>query len=91
MCCISLANINSNYQIIDLRDPYSYHHSHLKNSINIPVTQMNINQLRKPAVLICYSGKQAKELAQYYHHLGKDCYYLEGGYQSIMNMKNNYF
>ncbi|MCD7951305.1 MAG: rhodanese-like domain-containing protein [Erysipelotrichaceae bacterium] len=90
MCRISLNEINSDYQVIDLRDPYSYHHSHLRNSINI--SQININMLDKPTILICYSGKQAKELAMYYNSIGKDCYYLEGGYQSIVNQyKDAYY
>ncbi|MCD7894658.1 MAG: rhodanese-like domain-containing protein [Erysipelotrichaceae bacterium] len=89
MCCISLEDITNDYQIIDIRDSYSFHRSHLKNSINIPNHQINI--FDKPIVLICYSGKQAKELAQYYNNLGKECYYVEGGYQSIMNINNKYY
>lgn len=89
MCCISLEDITNDYQIIDIRDSYSFHRSHLKNSINIPNHQINI--FDKPIVLIYYSGKQAKELAQYYNNLGKECYYVEGGYQSIMNINNKYY
>ncbi len=92
MCCITLKDMTNDYQIIDIRDSYSYHHSHLRNSINIPNTSLKDYILDRPTVLICYSGKQAKKLAQYYNSLGKDCYYLEGGYQSILNQyKDAYY
>lgn len=90
MCCISLEEIND-CQIIDIRDSYSYRQSHLRNFVNILITDLKDCILDKPTVFICYSGKQAKELAQYYNNLGKDCYYLEGGYQSIMNINNKYY
>ncbi|MCD7839537.1 MAG: rhodanese-like domain-containing protein [Erysipelotrichaceae bacterium] len=91
MCCISLEDITNDYQIIDIRDSYSFHRSHLRNSINAPSTSLNNQLLNKPTVLICYSGKQAKELAKYYNSLGLNCYYLKDGYKSIVNINLNYY
>ncbi len=81
--------INTNSLLIDLRDPYLFDKSHVKNFINIPlyafIKQKDYLSKNKPIYLICQSGKLAKKEAEYLRLNNYQAYYIEGGMNALLN------
>ena len=80
--------INSNSLLIDLRDPYLYNKSHIKNFINIPIHSfVNIYLPKnKPIYLVCQSGKLAKDQTIRLRQDNYEVYYIEGGMNNLLNI-----
>ena len=80
---------NSNFQIIDIREPYEYEDGALTNE-NIPLDKMmsSINKIHKdrPVIIYCQSGNRASAIIYMLEKEYKleNLYNLEGGYNAIM-------
>lgn len=85
--------ISKDYCFIDIRDHFQFEQLHVKNFKNVPYD--NIFQfsfpLHQPIILICYSGEKAKRLAHHLSQLGYHAYYIEGGFQALLNLHNNQY
>ena len=81
--------INTNSLLIDLRDPYLYDQSHIKNFINIPlyafIKQKDYLSKNKPIYLICQSGKIAKQEVESLRLNNYQAFYIEGGMNDLLN------
>lgn len=82
------AILEHNYQFIDLRSPSDYQRFHLKNFQNIPASSL-LQQLPSlntslPIILLCYSGRVAKQYAPLLTSKGFEVYIVEGGINSVL-------
>lgn len=82
--------VDQDISLIDIRDPYQFRKLHLKNFKNIPYDQLDISRLpqNQPIVFVCYSGKRTEELSNQLNLLGYQTYYIQGGFQSFLNIHN---
>lgn len=81
--------INTDSLLIDLRDPYLFNQSHVKNFINIPlyalIKQKDYLPKNKSIYLICQSGKLAKKEAEDLRLKNYQAFYIEGGINALLN------
>ena len=87
---IQLINvIDTDSLFIDLRDPYLFNQSHIKNFINIPlyafIKQKDYLPKNKPIYLICQSGKLAKKEVEDLRLKNYQAFYIEGGMNALLN------
>lgn len=88
--------INQNAFYIDLRDPHQFNQHHINHFINIPSedfsSHLHLLPKDKPIYLLCYSGRSAKKLSSQLRKVGYLSFYIEGGFQAIINLsKNQYY
>lgn len=74
---------NSDYQMIDVREPFEYSSGHVKKSINIPlgIIDDNLGKINKDKkiVCICKSGGRSLAASKKLSKLGYDVYNMKGG------------
>lgn len=85
--------LKKDYQFVDIRDPFEYKKIHFKNFINIPIDEFDLNKYyfskKEPLILLCYSGKRSKELADQLCNQGYKAYSIEGGMYSILHQNQD--
>lgn len=77
-----------NYNIIDIRDNYSYNIGHLNNAKNIPYYSLLSNysmylNKRDTYYLYCDSGIQSKEISDRLNSFGYKTFYIKEKYDDI--------
>lgn len=65
--------------IVDVRTIEEFRGGHVKNSINIPLQELErrfeeVAKLKQPLVLCCASGGRSAQATQYLTHKGIQCY-----------------
>ena len=83
-------NRQNNYELIDIRDNYSYSLGHLPKAKNIPYYNLLGNfshYLNKNNyyILYCDYGKQSKEISDKLNSFGYNTTSLKGGYLGYKN------
>ncbi len=78
---------DSNSEIIDIRDHYSYQLGSYPRAIHIPSNFLyampeKYLERKKRYYLFCEYGSKSKKMVQYLSRIGYDVYNVEGGYQS---------
>ena len=78
-------NRQNNYELIDIRDNYSYSLGHLPKARNIPYYNLLGNfshylNKNKYYILYCDYGKQSKEISDRLNSFGYNTTSLKGGY-----------
>ena len=78
-------NRQNNYELIDIRDNYTYSLGHLPKARNIPYYNLLGNyshylNKNKLYVLYCDYGKQSKEISDRLNSFGYNTTSLKGGY-----------
>ncbi len=73
-------------QIIDVRTPAEFNNGHIKNSINIPLQQLQSEMkkfdLKKPIITCCASGMRSASAKSILEQNGFDAY-NGGGWSSL--------
>lgn len=74
--------------LVDIRDVFSYNAGHIKESVNLPLTQDEIEKFDKttdrdtPLLVLCYRGNSSQVLANHFSLQGfKEVYSIDGGYE----------
>jgi rhodanese-related sulfurtransferase len=79
----------TNIQLIDIREPYEHKDGHIKNSINIPMSDFleKLNQLdkSKQIIIYCSTGRRSKPVVYMAYKLHNIILYnLKGGYKNFL-------
>lgn len=82
-------SINTDNNLIDIRDKYEYLLSHIKNATNIPYTyllMMPEHYLDKNKIyyIYCDSGTKSRKMSEYLNEQGYKTIDLIGGYNSYI-------
>lgn len=76
--------------IIDVRTPMEYNYGHYKKSKNIPITDLNKNNIKHinkldTILIYCNTGQRARRAADIMRELGyKKVYYIDGTYKGLL-------
>lgn len=76
----------NNYILVDVRTKEEYDEGHLKDAINIPYDEINVDtELDKDKYILvyCKSGKRAQTAEAYLRRVGYDKVYNLGGFEQI--------
>ena len=84
-----LLNKISKVQLIDIREPYEHEDGHIKDSINIPMSDFleKLNELSKTkqVIIYCNTGRRSKPVVYMTHKLHNIILYnLKGGYKNFL-------
>lgn len=82
----------SGAQIVDVRTPEEYRNGHIKNSVNIPLQQLNAEidklDLQKPVITCCASGMRSASAKAILTENGFEAY-NGGGWASLKDKLYN--
>lgn len=79
---ITWDNIPNHAQIIDVRESYEYKSFSYKNAKNIPLSNLNIDNLKGRVYVYCQSGIRSKRAVKYMIRKGIDAVNIRGGLNS---------
>lgn len=82
---VFLSELKPNYNIIDIRDNYSYSLGHVYNAVNIPMNQLLNNPNKylvkaKTYYIYCKSGVRSKKTCEILRILGYDVINVVDGF-----------
>lgn len=85
-------NQNSNLNIIDIRDAYSYNKGHIPNARNIPANYLigqseSVLSKRDTYYIYCQSGTTSSRVVNILNQKGYHVYNLIGGYNNYLLWK----
>lgn len=85
-------SINTNGNLIDIRDKYEYILSHINKATNIPYTYLimmpeDYLEKDKKYYLYCTNGSRSRKLCQHLNEIGFQTIDLVGGYNSYIDNK----
>lgn len=86
-----ISNIN-NYLLVDIRKNDHFKMFRVKESLNIPDFEKDIEKIRefhKPVIVTCYKGKSSLKAADYLNKHGIEAYSSEGGIEGFRSTINN--
>ena len=91
---IDFLKIQSNINIIDIRNKEKYNDNHIPNSINIPYEELLLQpskylQKEKNYYVYCSQGKTSFQVCKILNKIGYKLININGGYESYILNKGN--
>lgn len=76
--------------ILDVRTEQEYNEGHIRNSINIPLNQLNDSllsfQKKEPIIVVCRSGNRSEDAKRILIHQGFINVYNGGGWEKLKEL-----
>lgn len=90
MQSVQVTDVPENAQLIDVREPDEFSHTHAEGAVNLPLSNFvaltDRIDLSQPVYIICKSGGRSVEASQYLEEVhGTEVFNVLGGTQAWVN------
>lgn len=79
---VKWSEVESNLQIIDVREKHEYALNGLKGALNIPLSQIHAYKSNESVYVYCQSGMRSKQAVRILRKSGIDAINIKGGIMS---------